>query len=369
MTQSVLFRLRSAFYFGLLLAACGEDTTPVGTLDATLIDPTSAGEAYSLVRATGDYEIQDMAISDDYVFFGTLFQGIYRSSKYGGELDAFEPDGDNAALAASRDRLFWTHPRSDISLQLRTRAAAGGATSVLIDQHWPNGFAGHSHFMLADAQHVYLAAVDSVVAIPVDGGEAISVPLTESNPAERDARSYSWVPDAPALYASNCGFSDQPCPLMQGDLLTGTTRPVAELHPGQAVVAVDETSLYLQDQHRIWRTSKTDFSSTSIFESSSPTDSVQELQVDDTDVYFITVGQAGWQLRAVPKSGGPSRVIGSGAQLSRGVWRMLQDEQFIFILAGADRAVDGSLFSNELLVFPKAVAGDGTGEVVAGAVD
>ena len=120
----------------LITAACGQ-SSPVDRIDSSLKTPLKPGEAYSLARVTDDkYWISSIAVSDNYLFLATSWQGVYRMPKYGGALTAVEED-DKAVgrVAANRDTVFWnrtTFGSGDAPhTQVRQQPAAGGATSTL----------------------------------------------------------------------------------------------------------------------------------------------------------------------------------------------------------------------------------------------
>jgi len=115
------------------LFACSADDAALGKLDATSIAPSDSFQAYSLARVKdGDGEIEDLVVSDDYVFFIAFWQGIYRMPKYGGDVELIEQSrkANIIALAANHEQVFWqrfagSDEQSHFDLHLQ--AIAGGA--------------------------------------------------------------------------------------------------------------------------------------------------------------------------------------------------------------------------------------------------
>jgi hypothetical protein len=346
------------------LFACSADDAALGKLDATSIAPSDSFQAYSLARVKdGDGEIEDLVVSDDYVFFIAFWQGIYRMPKYGGDVELIEQSrkANIIALAANHEQVFWqrfagSDEQSHFDLHLQ--AIAGGAQRDLSSVRSLSFGRNYSNTLRADAEHVFMISQDSVIALPIDGGAPEQFATPELTPDDEVPSSPIWVLDYPALFMTRCANSEVDCPLLRTDFTTGVTASVGPIPAGSAALAVDEAFVYVTDNKRMWRLAKSDFSRTQVYESDDQDESLsREMLVDAENVYFMSYGSSGPQLRAVPKAGGVARLIGGGPQLAGGSWKLAQDDAFVFILSGPIRQTDGNWGGNEILAFPKAPVG------------
>ncbi len=100
--------------------------------------PFDPGAGAPLVRTIGpDHLIANMALSDDYLFVTTQWDGIYRLPKYGGAVEAVatDPKAQFNALAANARDVFWVEvrfgPKDELHQKLLRRTAAGGPISTM----------------------------------------------------------------------------------------------------------------------------------------------------------------------------------------------------------------------------------------------
>jgi hypothetical protein len=100
--------------------------------------PLDPGQARPVVRSLdGVHGIDLIAISDDYLFFASDWNGVYRIPKYGGNVDEVEEhrDGIIRGLAANDREVFWVPvhfgARPEGQLDLRRRAVEGGQVTIL----------------------------------------------------------------------------------------------------------------------------------------------------------------------------------------------------------------------------------------------
>jgi hypothetical protein len=334
----------------------------LASVDATLIEPPEPGQAFSLARVTDPTrdQIVDLAVSDDYVFFAASWDGVYRIPKYGGTLSAVEVEADAnvIALAANHDRVFWSHntfgQNDRVSQSIRTRAAAGGPIGQLPQGAVLGGSTNFTHVMRADDEHVYMiaestagASLDSVVQLSISGGEPLVVPVLD-DPSQQLFP--SWVPDYPFLYLTRCASGTPSCTNVRRSLLDGSEEKLAE--ETGAVVAVDEDFVYLRGEEKLQRLSKADKTLTTVAEIGNLPNGFVE--ADATHLYFLSFGSdTGAQLLSVPKAGGTPTLVSADPRLNRGVWRMAQDEQYLFVLVGPTFNAQQGEVGTEILAFPK----------------
>lgn len=349
---------------GLASAACGGGSDVVaheGTIGTALGD----GQGYTLVTTNDhSHEIAQIAVSDDYLFFSIEWHGLYRMPKYGGAIEPVDADTNATftGIASNGSDVFWRRstfgPNDEPHVKIERRAAAGGAVTVMAEQA-SSLQTSFNPGMLSDTTNIYVQQPDLISVLPFDGGAASEIPVA---PHPAGAPWYgSWVPDYPSFYLSGCTASDS-CALSRIDLSTGASENLLALDAGvysDIVGAVDASSVFMIKNRHIISLSKADLTLTDVFTPQPDEYVFWFLLVDASNVYFITYGTpAGWQLRSVPKSGGPSggtaQLLGGGEQLARGVWGVAQDRQFVFVLAAPpDIALETG---NAILAFPKVPA-------------
>ena len=362
MKNMVTIPARVALLFVCLpFGACGS-AEPIIGFDGELEAPPGPGQGYSLVRRTdGNHQTTHIAVSDDYVFFTSDWQGLYRVPKYGGAIEAVEADSHALVqgVATNGSDVFWTHATFGANdaphIKLKRRSATGGPITVIKEGVFGTGGANYTSNLLADATNVYALDSTFIWALPLDGGQATQIAFSE-DPLSPVHSGPDWVPDYPAIYVSTC-FSATTCSLVKTDLPSGNSQNLLPLQGGlvgDSVEAVDESHIYLVKNQRVSSVSKSDLSTTDLFTPEPGQTVYWFLLVDATNVYFVSYGgtQAGWQLRAVPKAGGPAQVVGWGSQLDHGIWEIAQDDQFLFVLAGPTTNTFGPI-GNEILAFPK----------------
>lgn len=343
--------LRSTLMTTLLFtAACGQPPA-VARLDVSLKTPKKPGEAYSLVRAaSADDQITSIAVSDNYLFFATSWKGVYRLPKYGGAIDPVEEDADAiASVAASRDTVFWnrtTFGGGDIAhTQLKKRAAAGGASSVLLDGEFslPGANLNASLSVVSDA--LYFTRQSTGGTAPIEfarlslpgGGltTLLSVPYPLVDP---DALPRAWVVQGDHFYYTLRGAGGTKLLEAKPDG-SGATQLAAGASLLGTYLGADADSLYTDGKVGAYEglvaAAKADGALTPLIKggAASPTAFTSTLGVDKENVYYMTVDSAaGWQVQAVPKAGGTPTVIGLGSQFDLGIDQMAQDDNNLYLL-------------------------------------
>ena len=357
--------LRYTLFSALLAtAACGQDS-PYERIDSSLKTPLKPGEAYSLARITDDrYWISSIAVSDNYLFLATSWQGVYRLPKYGGALTAVEEDSNAVNLVtANRDTVFWnrtTFGSGDTPhTQVKQQPAAGGTTSTLLDGDfslfstnvYPTLVAtGDALYMMRsdhpgdfslrlDRRSLRDGAQSTLASFPDSGGPMINWPAawtvaddhlyftTYTSPLKTviDVKTTGGSPTSLALSAPISGA------FLAADaagIYTGLPSPgygVAKISPADGAVR----PLYTNPDLLI----------------ASYTSAVA---VDADNVYFVTYdAKAGNQIQAAPKAGGAPTVIGSGSQFQAGIGQILQDKDNLYVLDAG----------HEVLLLPKKPGG------------
>jgi hypothetical protein len=167
----------------------------------------------------------------------------------------------------------------------------------------------------------------------------------------------SYVLDGSWLYVVGC--EAEACQVARANIATSAVEMGPLLPgPGQGnpwdsiLAAADETHLYLLDTHRIWRLRKTDYASEEIYRAPQGDYVYGPLAVDDDAVYFVVNSPAAstpdTQLVALDKHDASLRVVYSDPRL-HGREKMVQDEQFLFLLLGPG----GPTGDNAVWLIPK----------------
>ena len=363
MSRSISLTAAAAAVLALPLGACGGSSAPSKTrFDTELRVPFDPGAGAPLVRTIGpDHLIANMALSDDYLFVTTQWDGIYRLPKYGGAVEAVatDPNAQFNALAANARDVFWVEvrfgPKDELHQKLLRRTAAGGPISTMRS----DDFAG---VLALDDAYIVLSGGRGPGhdAISLADGTTVPVPV-DLDWVAIDGGTYEtsfWL-DGNALYSLGCdgirlnGF----CGLVRTDVATGVIERgpalpgLSPTGPGPTkLVGADETHIYLYDGPRIWRLRKTDFASEDVYTAPAGVSSFQPL-VDDNALYFVrvlypppttstertdaAVPPPERQLVALSKDGASMRVISRHPALADYVNQMAQDRQFLYLLLGA----------------------------------
>jgi hypothetical protein len=354
--------IRSASFAACALALVGCGRTGLEAWDSGPSSSTDTPSARDLGAGLGSllvfqHSIDELAISEDYLFFSSDWQGVYRLPKYGGSLEAVAEDRKaiTRGLAANARQVFWgpvTFTSEGIAeYRLLRRAAEGGPVTTML-----NGNFGR---LLVDDAHVVVASPSDGVpeAISLTDGSIVKIPAEAIFLTQLFFQASSSILDGSSLYVVGCGFTD--CGLARGDVTTGAAE-MGPLLPGLTVgtpfpttlAAADDTHLYLYDSHRIWRLRKSDYASADIYNAPANAFVQGPLLVDDSAVYFFTGRSGGLQLVALAKDGGSMRVVSDHPWLVHGTWTMVQDGQFLFLAAAPPNGGD----ANEIWRLAKAPA-------------
>ncbi len=353
--------LRFTLVSALLATAACNQAAPYDRIDSSLKTPLKPGEAYSLARLTDDkYRISSIAVSDNYLFLATSWQGVYRMPKYGGALTAVEEDAKAVGrVAANRDTVFWnrtTFGSGDAAhTQVKQQPAAGGATSILFEGDF--GPFGNSEYptFVATGDALYMMRSDNpgdfsirldrlslrdgaqatVASFPDTGGSTIPWPT-------------AWALTGDHLYYTT--YAGLPRTIMDVKLSAGSTTPLAlDAAISVGFLAADATGLYSGlpgPALGLAKISPTDGAVRSLYENpdlqlESRTSTVA---IDADNIYVVTRDKTGGnQIQAAPKAGGAPTVIGSGSQFQYGLEQFLQDGDNLYVLH------DG----HEVLLLPK----------------
>jgi hypothetical protein len=368
MSRSISLTAAAAAVLALPLGACGGSSAPSKTrFDTALQVPFDPGAGAPLVRTIGpDHLILNMALSDDYLFLTTQWDGIYRLPKYGGAVEpvATNPSAQFNALAANARDVFWVEvrfgPNDEPHQKLQRRAAAGGPISTMRS----DDFAG---VIAVDDTYIVLSGgrgPGGRDAISLADGTTVPVPVDLEWLAIEGGDTYEtsfWL-DGNALYSVGCDaiIPDAFCGLVRNDIATGVVErgpALPRLSPGGPVAAklvgADETHIYLYDGPRIWRLRKTDFASEDVYTPPAGVSAYQPL-VGDNALYFVralyppptttstertdaavTLPRPEVQLVALSKDGASMRVISRHPALADYINQMAQDRQFLYLLLGA----------------------------------
>ena len=355
-----------------MLSACSR-TEPSLALDDSLHAPLGPGEGYSVARVhegPGDtYEIEHLAVSDDYLFYSINWRGLVRSPKYGGDWDWVDQDSraEVEGVTANASEVFWVRstfgPGDAPYTKLERRAAAGGPVGLLKD----GGIGTQNSYsvsgVIVEGNTLYALDVDRAVvwAFPREGGAPTQISFAAlTDPAASEPLFPNWVPDGPAVYFSTCLGSPSPtCALWKADATSGSLTNLLPLQAGPAgdsVQAVDDAFLYLVKGGHIVRMAKTDLTLSDVYIPETGQAVSAPVLLDDNNVYFLSYGPATVQLLKVPKTGGQAQPIGWGKQLEAGVWEMAQDTAFVYVLVGPTTDSSGNIAGNQILMFPKTPA-------------
>ncbi len=352
-----------AAFLGTIAGACGAEDQSRG-YNVTVQTPVEPGQPYTLASGVdSNHAIHYIAVSGDYLFFATRWQGVYRLPKYGGDLQVVESDANanTYGLASNGTDVFWIHG-TDGDDELRRRSTSGGEIVTMRDNDFSTMSISSSPNLFADERHVFMLSEAGVDALSLDGSDHRALMAWPVSPGAPDATYFSeWVVTYPDIYATLTGpgcsssapATSSPCGLLRFDIETGASVPLSGPSPflqGGTVEAADETSLFGFSADHIVRIAKSDMAETTVY-----TPVVGEnivnfyLLADASDLYFESITPDGWKLRSVPKAGGAARDVGWGPELMGGVWGMTQDDGFVFVLTGT--RMDSGV--NSVLAFPK----------------
>jgi hypothetical protein len=340
--------LRSASIATLLLTiACGQPST-LGRLDASLGAPKKPGEAYSLVRTSSDKDqIVSISVSDNYLFFATSWKGVYRLPKYGGPVEPVEEDADAVAtVAANRDSVIWsrtTFGSGDAPYtQIKKRAAAGGASSIVLEASFSLPEINGNARMSATNNAVYLMSQDNGGLAPIEyrrlslsGG----APTTLLSIPDLDQLPEAWLFQDDTLYYSQQEAGVTKLLQAKSDG-SGTIEIAASASIGGSPLGADANSLYTTGKVGKYQgmvaVAKRDGAPTALDKSAGSASGAYPATfvVDDHNLYYMTNGPAasGPQVRSLPKVGGTPTVIGSGSQFDRGIGQIVQDDNNLYLL-------------------------------------
>lgn len=357
LTTNTSVLLAAAAVLALPAVGCSASSGPSKTrFDTDLQVPSDPGAGAPLVRTIGaDHLILNMALSDDYLFLTTQWDGIYRLPKYGGAVDAVANDPNVLfnALTGNAREVFWIEvhfgPGDEVHQGLRRRAAAGGPIATMRSDDF-DGVLG-----LDDARIVVSGHASSYEAVSLADGSRAHVNFDPAG-VEGGAFGTSFWLDGDALYAVGCTALDF-CGLARADFTTGLAERGPALpnpvSPGPLpieLVGADETHIYLYDGH-IWRLRKSDYASEDVYTPPAGVSTFLPV-VDDDAVYFVrflyppmtppvstertdaAVPPPERQLVALSKDGASLRVISRHPALADYVTQMAQDRHFLYLLFG-----------------------------------
>lgn len=358
---------RRALWLLLLVGpACGSEpdrAVPAAYVSRSLAEAAATADPLGwLVRVRGlegeppppgsEHQIRDHAIAHGYLYFTGYWEGLYRTSLAGGPIEVVEsgPQNQFEPVAASRLGVFWLNVMFDdrdypyIRLQHKPTADAPPRT-LLTGQLGAYGTNGSEQFQATDAGLFFHAGPNgqrppsAVLRVSPDAGGAREIlPLSE------ELRTPTWAVDDVHLYFTADRRSQRERPeLFRVPIEGGQPQAVATL-PGLADVrGIDTDHVYVASDKVAWKISKQNGEASVLHEAVSEAFLGWTLQVDERYVYLIETGrQDRTRFLAVPKAGGPARVLGQDAS-TRFVAKMEQDEGHLYLLRS----------SSEILVLRK----------------
>jgi hypothetical protein len=307
-----------------------------------------------LVRLTqGDGMIRNIAVTDEYLYFATWWEGVYRLPRYGSEgdgsgagpLEVIEAGAKNLfePLTTSQHGAFWVRSRYDDrdypSVEVKRRDDAGGSLTTLFSGDWGVTTSNeHSNFQV-DATGVYMIAGPAgalnyhLFHVPAGGG-----PITQV--LELPERWPTWLVDDGQLFFADCASArGADCPIRVMPASGGPARLLGSLPTADAMLAaVDRDALYLQGIEGIWKMAKADGAVSLLLRTEGGARSSRFLVVDDARLYFTAQSAAGFELRMLDKGATTSVLLTRGDALSR-VMQVAQGPRVLYLLHDDGRRI------------------------------
>ena len=305
--------------------------------------------------------IEHIALSGDYLFFSSNWNGVYRVPKTGGAVEVVEEDHSAVftALTANSSEVLWERVRFDgqgypYRTFLRRSTSLGPVATIVASDQFDS--LDKDGLLPADDAHVIVRHLQDqqAVAISLSDATMVQVPTADSTMSTGFEDSGAFVLAGDTLFSEFCAANS--CELVQGKVTTGLEEMGISMSwvpfgngTGAPLAGVDEEHLYFFDLRRAWRLLRSDYTSVDIYRA--PDDAFLQgpFAVDSSDVYFVTSDGKQDKLVAAAKAGqygGGVRVLSTGRHLKTGPCEIAQDEQNLFVLALTED-------SDEILVVAK----------------
>jgi hypothetical protein len=286
--------------------------------------------------------ISEIALSHDYLFCAVAHQGLYRMPKYGGAITTVDSGTDSFPLVTvGNERVFWFNRE-----QLLTRAADGGATSVIA--RGIVGVLSNPGHLQADGQYVYYVsgtdpAMMALMRVPVAGGAPTplgSVQLVGGPPSFA-------VDGGDVFYVDASGVALQVVAAGSSTSKTLATLPSTAM--GISGVDGDTIYLALSGATPTLLTVSRSTGATAMLELPAQSAPSLAFLADAHSLYLPMVAQKGTQLVSMPLGGGPTTPISRDDGQLGGRFPLVaqQDEANLFFV------VNGG----EVLMLPKKPTG------------
>jgi hypothetical protein len=314
-------------------------------LPAAAATGTQTQQFIRIVR--GDGEIRTIAVTDDYFYWASFWEGVYRVPKLGGDIEVIEAGtgSEFEPLTTSHNDVFWVRSSFDDrdypSVQIKHRADSGGGIGVLFSGDWGVTSSNELSNFQAGPSGVYMIAGKAgsqaydLQQVPLVGGPITRVRALPDNWP-------TWLLDSGRVWFTDCPFGipapatsvdSGSCPIRgmtgSGDQTT-TLANVPASNP--AIGGADGDALYVGTPSKILRVSKADGAITVLVEQTGEGVGIgRSLLVDDDHVYFTVMTPGGPELRALAKVGGASVVL-APAGLLRDVRQIVQGARLLYVL-------------------------------------
>jgi hypothetical protein len=306
-------------------------------------DPPLDHPAWIVRVSRRDHMIRSIAVTDQYLYFTALWEGVYRVAKAGGPLEVVEAARTQfEPLTTTPGGVFWTRTTFDEDndyphVQIKHRADAGGPASVLFEGDW--GVTGSdqlSNFQ-TNTTSLYMIAgragspTYDLHRLPIGGGTL--TPMLEL-PSSHDWP--SWIVDESRLFFVGC-TNRIDCTLQALPRDGGEASELASFPEGGILVAADADSLYVLGSYAsrsIARVSKQGGGVVQTLAATDGRDLGRFVLVDDQNVYYTATRPSGDpELRAQPKDGRAAFTIAKGA-LFASCAQIVQDRDSFYVLRG-----------------------------------
>ena len=346
---------------GLGSGGCGGAKPVQSPLESPLGEIQTAGAPRTVVRiaeAMRDQQwIHDIAVVGDDLYVTVAWSGVYRLPKYGGGVTALD-EGTNVEhdeLATGDGAVFWqalTFDSNDFpTTHVRRVAADDVAVSTIYQANLATFGDSRGKNLQVDGSTVYLTQVRNVTnegavhRIPTSGGAELASILPFTLPAAGPVVTTfptAWIArDGGVLFADcTAGVS---CAIQQ--VTAEGTQTIATI-PGNEdyVQAADETSLYVTTLLHVAPAPgssapipllKIDRQTGASVELTPDCGGGYDMLADDRELFFVSGATI---ISAISKQGGAQRTV-ADLTGSHGIWRMAQDDTYLFVLTANSEVV------------------------------
>jgi len=347
---------------GLGAGACSS-ARPVETpLESPLGEIQTAGAPRTVVRINEEMRDQqwmkDIAIVGDDLYVTVAWSGAYRVPKYGGGITALEQNTNVEfdELASGDGAVFWqalSFDSNDFPTTHVRRVADGDlAVSTIYQADLATYGDSRGKNLQVDGSTVYLPQIRNVTdqgaihRFPTTGGAELApiLPFTLPGPGPVVVTfPTTWiVRDGGVIYA-DCSAGSGACAIQQ--VAADGTQTIATVPGDEAYVqAADQASLYVTalshvapppDQRIAIPLLKVDPQTGAIVELTPDCGGAYFLLADDRELFYVS---GAFAITAISKQGGDPRTVADLTD-SHGIWRMAQDDTYLFVLTANSEVV------------------------------